>query len=257
MNILCLHGRNQSGKVFETQLAAPIQAMRDEESSVSFDFADGPIWSPETPVDKQATYKFFENSNAAAISKAHEWLGKKLESDGPYDGVIGFSDGATLVSSYLQHRQWYSDEESQPFKFAIFISAGVSLSVLGDLGACAAIRVVQEAELRCRDGLSPLPAHASQKERAMYDSDHCFGLNLNRVPREFKIRIPTVHVWGTKDPCFPAYIHLVGLCDPYIRQVYQHHDAHEVPQKREDTDRLGPLFVWCMRRAVWPGQSQV
>jgi hypothetical protein len=223
---------------------------------VSFDFADAPLQCAVPSSDGPVGYKFFDASSIADISKAHEWLTTKLEADGPYDGVIGFSQGATLVSSYLLYDQWYGCEDDPPFRFAAFISGSISLAVLKVLGTPipkAADRVVEETEARRQGNLGPSPLHVSLARQAMFNSDDCFGLNLNKMPPELKIRIPTVHVWGTKDPSFPTSTHLAGLCDPYIRKIHIHGSGHEVPQGIEDTQALGQLVLWCMQRAIWPG----
>ncbi|KAI1422386.1 serine hydrolase FSH [Xylaria sp. FL1777] len=256
MRILCLHGRDQSGQILQTQLGAVIRVIESTETKVSFDFADAPIHSARSSSDGRAVYRFFDDSTGPEICTAKEWLARKLTVDGPYDGVIGFSQGATLVSSYLLYYQWHGYDDSTPFKFAVFISGGVSLAVLKDLGVpipIAAERVVEEIELRRQADMGPSLPHVSLARQATFNSDDCFGLNLNRVPLELKIRIPTIHVWGLDDPGFPTSIHLVGLCDPYIRKIYTHDGAHEVPQGTEDTQELGQLLLWCMQRAIWPG----
>ncbi|KAI1183872.1 serine hydrolase FSH [Nemania serpens] len=257
MKILCLHGCNQCGQVFQTQLGAATGMIENSETRVSFDFVDTPIQCAELPANERAVRRLFNVMVVANIDKAHEWLATKLEVDGPYDGVIGFSWGATLVSSYLLYHQWYDHEHNPPFRFATFISGSISLAALKDLGVPVprvAERIVEEIELRRQEALGPLPSHASQARQAMFNSDDCFGLNLNKVPLELKIRIPTVHIWGTKDPGFPTSIHLAGLCDPYLRKIYAHGGAHEVPQGKEDTEQLGQLFLWCVQQAAWPGE---
>ncbi|KAI1109818.1 serine hydrolase FSH [Nemania sp. NC0429] len=244
MKILCLHGCAQSGQVFQAQLGAAIGIVESSRTGVSFDFIDTPTQCVEFSINERAIYK------------AHEWLATKLEGDGPYDGVIGFSQGAALISSYLLYHQWYNHEHDPPFRFATFISGSISLAVLKNLGVPvprAAERVVEEMDLRRRENLGPLPSHASLARQAMFNSDDCFGLNLNKVPLELKIRIPTVHIWGTEDPGFPAAIHLAGLCDPYIRKIYAHDGAHKVPQGKEDTEQLSQLVLWYMQQAIWPG----
>ncbi|KAI3318432.1 hypothetical protein HD806DRAFT_512230 [Xylariaceae sp. AK1471] len=260
MKILCLHGPNQSGRMFQLQLEATIKETQSLGTSVSFDFADVPIrCTGQVPSDGRAAYKFFDAAVIAEIYKANEWLTRKLDADGPYDGVIAFSQGATLVSGYLLYHQWYV-LSTLPFRFAIFISGSISLEVLRDLGIPVskdAKRVVEEVELRRQGGLGPMPSHVSLARQAIFNSDDCFGLNLNTVPLELKIRIPTVHVWGRNDPTFPTSIHLAGLCDPYLRKIYPHSDGHEVPQETEDTRQLGQLLLWCMERAIWPGHLQI
>ncbi|KAI0430380.1 serine hydrolase FSH [Xylaria sp. FL1042] len=259
MKILCLHGREQSGKIFQAQLSAVINVVQHAETKVSFEFADAPIQCAKSSLDGQAVYKFFDASIITEICMAHEWLARKLTADGPYDGVIGFSQGATLVSSHLLYRQWYNYDDTTPFKFAIFISGSLSLVVLKDLGVpvpVAAERVVEETELRRQADLGPFSPHVSLARQAIFNSDDCFGLNLNRVPLELKIRIPTIHIWGVDDPGFPTSVHLAGLCDPYIRKIYTHGGAHEIPQETGDIQELGQLFLWCMQRAIWPGHLE-
>ncbi|KAI0478344.1 serine hydrolase FSH [Xylaria cf. heliscus] len=260
MRILCLHGYNQNGQTFRKQLQTAIKMIEDSETDVSFDFADAPKQCAGSLSDGQAMYKFFDVPALAEIGKALEWLQLKLDTDGPYDGVIGFSQGATLVSSYLLYHHCYNDQQSTPFKFATFISGSLSLEVLKNLGVPvpkAAEHIVEETE-RCRqEHLGPPSSHVLQARRAMFDSTDCFGLNWNTIRRELKFRIPTVHVWGADDPGFPTSIHLAGLCDPYLRKVYIHDGAHEVPQQTEENrQQLGQLVLWCMQRATWPGQSQ-
>ncbi|GAP82782.2 putative serine hydrolase [Rosellinia necatrix] len=259
MKILCLHGRNQSARTFREQLDAVIKVIvpsGNPETRVSFDFIDAPIHCAEPTPDGQAAYKFFNTLVISEIHNAHKWLTQKLGTDGPYDGVIGFCEGAALVSSYLLYHQWYRHEQDLPFRFATFISGSISLAVLRDLGVLvpgAAERVVEETELRRQGDLGPLPSHVSLARRAVFNSDDCFGLNLNQVPLELKIKIPTVHVWGANDPSFPTSIHVTGLCDPYIRKIYTHGGGHEVPQGTEATQELGKLVLWCMQQAIWPG----
>jgi pimeloyl-ACP methyl ester carboxylesterase len=209
--------------------------------------------------DGQATIKSSDAAVIAEIHESNEWLARKLDTDGPYDGVIAFSQGATLVSGYLLYQQWYASR-TPPFRFAIFISGRIPLEVLKDLGVPVskdAERVVKEVQLRCQAGLGPLPSHTSLERQAIYNSDDCFGLNLNKVPLELKIRIPTVHVWGRNDAAFPTSIQLASLCDPYLRKIYTHSDGHGVPQEIEDTGQLGQLLSWCMQRAIWPGHLQI
>ncbi|KAI1302525.1 serine hydrolase FSH [Xylaria venustula] len=263
MKILCLHGRDQSGQIFETQLGAIIRVFQSTETKVSFEFVDAPIQCVGPSPNGRPRYKFYDASvldafTTTGICMAHEWLAKKLTADGPYDGVIGFSQGATLISSYLLYHQWYGYDDSTPFNFAIFISGSLPLAVLKDLGVYVptkAERVVEETVVRRQAGQGPLLPHVSLARQAMFNSDDCFGLNLNRIPLELKVRIPTAHIWGVDDPAFPTSIHLAGICDPYIRKIYTHNGAHEVPQATVDAQEVSQLLLWCMQRATWPGQS--
>ncbi|PKX98022.1 putative EF-hand calcium-binding domain protein [Aspergillus novofumigatus IBT 16806] len=50
----------------------------------------------------------------------------------------------------------------------------------------------------------------------------------------FKVGIPTVHVYGSKDPRYAAGVQLSGICEPGKRRVFDHGGGHEIPR----TDRV-------------------
>lgn len=191
-----------------------------------------------------------------------------MEKQGPYDGVITFSQGCALVSSYMLYKQWFDPDLPSPFKFAMFICGGVPITVLKDLGVPVS-KEVEELDERTKMQLMEktkgeitrdrwqVTDYASVVRRAQFDSDDCFGLNLNTIPQELKIRIPTVHVYGCKDPRLPATVQLAGLCDPYIRKVYDHGGGHEIPRTKEVSDSLAELVQWGAEKGAWPGQDSL
>ncbi|KAI1214241.1 serine hydrolase FSH [Annulohypoxylon truncatum] len=265
MKILCLHGDGENENIFKSNLDSLLKRLQHSNTELLFDFANGPLQCPDLLAkDSQSPqpphFKFYDKEEAEDIRKAGEWLATKLDSDGPYDGLIAFSQGVTVVSGFLLYRQWYDPELSPAFKFAIFISGSISLKVLKDIGAPVskeAETAITQAVLQRDQVLGPLSAHVTKARRAVFNSDDCFGLNLNRLPLELKIRIPTVHIWGEKDPLFPSSIHLAGLCDPYIRKIYTHSGGHEIPQEENELMQITPLIEWCIHRGSWPGQTQL
>lgn len=272
MKILCLHGKGTSGKIFQAQTASLRRTLQDldPESDFAFDFVDAPEPSapaPDTPLFYSPPhYAFYEGTEITAIRKAHEWLRQILSARGPYDGVLTFSQGGALVSSYMLYRQWYEPELPAPFKFAVFMCGGVPITALKDLGVPVS-REVEELDAATKRQLLEkttaevtrdrwqLTDYASVVRRAQFNSDDCFGLNLNTIPLELKIRIPTVHVYGRKDPRLPASVQLAGLCDPYIRKVYDHGGGHEIPRHKQVSEDLAQLLLWCGQRGSWPGQE--
>ncbi|KAI0172139.1 hypothetical protein GGR52DRAFT_591861 [Hypoxylon sp. FL1284] len=217
------------------------------DKDLDFDFVDVP------------RHKFYDTGDVKDIRAAHKWLEKKLGDAGPYDGVLAYSQSVALVSSFLLYRQWYEQERPPAFKFAIWLSGGVPLAALRDLGApvpAAALDAVARARAQHEGGLGPWPAHAARARRAVVDSDDCFGLDLNRVPLELKIRIPTLHAWGRADPLLPSAVHLVGLCDSYIKKTLVHRGAREtLPGDPDELEEMAELVGWCVRCASWPGQT--
>ncbi|KAI1871890.1 hypothetical protein JX265_005876 [Neoarthrinium moseri] len=272
MKILCLHGKGTSGRIFKSQTTSLRRKLeeRDPKTTFEFDFVDGPQPSapaPDTPLFYDPPhYAFYEGTEIKAIRAAHEWLSRVVEQRGPYDGALLFSQGCALVSSYMLYQQWYEPDSPPPFKFAMFICGGVPITVLKDLGVPVS-KDVEELDLATKRQLLDkttckitrdrwqLTDYASVVRRAQFDSDDCFGLNLNVIPPELKIRIPTVHVYGRKDPRLPASVQLAGLCDPYIRKVYDQGGGHEIPRSKEVSEELALLMEWCAHRGTWPGQE--
>lgn len=289
MKILCLHGKGTSGRIFKSQIGIsripnrPVSTpflikdtasfrLKLEESNPDFifDFVDGPQPStpaPDTPLFYDPPhYTFYEGTDIKGIREAHDWLKGILQRNGPYDGVLMFSQGCALVVSYMMYQQWFEPEAPPPFKFAMFICGGIPITVLKDLGVSVSKEVEEldrETKRQLREKTTAqvtrdrwqLTDYASMVRRAQFNSDDCFGLNLNKIPLELKIRIPTVHVFGRKDPRLPASIQLAGVCDPYIRKVYDHGGGHEIPRNREVSDELAQLLAWAADRGAWPGQE--
>ncbi|KAI1086944.1 serine hydrolase FSH [Rostrohypoxylon terebratum] len=267
MKVICLHDKGQNQEQFRADIDSLLRRLQKSNKGLLFDFINAPLpdsvllkIDPPTQLVESHHFKFYGKDEAKDIQKACEWLASKLESNGPYDGVIAFSQGAVLVASFLLYRQWYDHELPPAFKFAIFIGGGLSLKVLKDIGVLVskeAETAISQATLQHDQGLGPLPAHMMNARRAVFNSDDCFGLNLNKMPLELKIRIPTVHIWGENDPLFPSSIHLAGLCDPYIRKIYTHSGRREIPQGDDELAEIVPLVEWCMQRGSWPGQTQL
>ncbi|KAI1415546.1 serine hydrolase-domain-containing protein [Hypoxylon sp. FL1857] len=260
MRIICIYRDGRNGETYHSELDILLSKLRSLNTEVSIDFLDGhskclDILIKDAPVQET---QFLGIGEVEKFRKAGKELAMKLDRDGPYDGVLAFSQGAALVSSFLLYRQWYDHELPPPFKFAIFISGSIPLKVLRDLGVPVskeAEHVVAQAGLRRDEALGPLPTHTTKARRAVFNSDDCFGLNLNRIPLELKIRIPTVHVWGENDPVFPTSIQLAGLCDPYIRKIYTHPGGHEMPHEEKEVVEIVLLIEWCIQRGSWPGQT--
>jgi hypothetical protein len=51
-----------------------------------------------------------------------------IEDEGPFDGVIGFSQGASLALSILYHHEINHPNQPPPFRFAVFFCAVLSIS---------------------------------------------------------------------------------------------------------------------------------
>lgn len=114
---LCLHGFRTSGKILEYQTSS----LRYH-TNIHGTFIDGPIEATGEPSDgvemiyPPSEFKYYEWTNAEDSSDI-EKLSKQLENSvaiviaelqkGQYDGLLGFSQGASLVTATLEWLQRY------------------------------------------------------------------------------------------------------------------------------------------------------
>jgi len=260
MRVLCLHGRGSSGKIFKSQTAAFRKKLN---SDFEFEFVNG--FFPSTPAADLTLfypppyYSFWKNNDLESIRASHHWLRAKIQRDGPYDGVLLFSQGCAIIASFLLYCQQTNPLAPPPFKFAMFVCGGLPLDVVEDLG----LDVSQEAheiDIRTKHQLSE-KTHSitstkpgsdrwqSIAETAInpYDimwSPSVFGLDVTQIPPDMVIGIPTVHIFGSKDPRYPASLQLAHFCDPAVRRMYDHGGGHDIPRSKVVSESLAELLTW-------------
>lgn len=110
----------------------------------SFDFIDAPFQCSAAPgiskVYDGPYLAWHSRYDPEHISEIHEYLQSVIQEDGPYDGVIGFSQGAALAASLLLCHEYARDDASPssrqpaPFKVAIFFNSVMLFSPAEDIG---------------------------------------------------------------------------------------------------------------------------
>ncbi|RAL11049.1 uncharacterized protein BO97DRAFT_406551 [Aspergillus homomorphus CBS 101889] len=123
MRFLCLHGAGTSGEIFEIQAGGITYALEKKGHTFKFingrmetegeteikDVFDGPFYS-HYPRDKQP---------GEDLARAIEYVNQIIAREGPFDGVMGFSQGCALASAMIiQHAQ---NHQEPLFKLAVFI----------------------------------------------------------------------------------------------------------------------------------------
>jgi hypothetical protein len=244
-----------------------------------FEFRDGPFSASPAP----ATDIIFESHHLAwwllpttisGIRDAHKALDAYLDEHGPFDILLGFSQGCSLIGSYLLYHAREKPTNTPPrFKAAVFICGGLPLAALEDLGVdvperAKSIDAATGKLLRKRtENLARLAEDPSQvtrgmdnwsevadllhhPERAPEQSD-VFGLDFTAMPEDLRIRIPTVHVLGAKDPRWPAAYQLAQFCDR--KRVYDHGGGHEIPRSSVVSDKIAELVEEVAREMQGEG----
>ncbi|KAH7176782.1 serine hydrolase FSH [Dactylonectria macrodidyma] len=217
MRFLCLHGMGTSAEIFETQTGPLRQALGNLNE---FDFYEGECDVPPAEgiraVFDCEDYKAWYDPSLGADThrKSLELVREIIEEDGPFDACMGFSQGAALLGSLI-----LSHQESHPFspplfRLAVFICGSSALKVSETDGTWSRV--------------SP-----------------------NELERQRKrIKIPTVHIIGSKDAAYQESMNLRDMCEPQNRLQYFHTSGHEVPRNVRITAEMARVVGKGMERAL-------
>ncbi|KGO63926.1 Serine hydrolase FSH [Penicillium italicum] len=282
--ILCLHGHGTSASIFKSQTAAFRSKLG---SDFEFYFVDAPFSSTGAPgihaIYSCPTYTWWRQSTPEDIRAAHCWVTEYARQHGPYDAVCCFSQGCSLASTMALYRSVeqasFPDQEEPPlpFRAAIFICGGVPLPALEDMGLPVSARTHEinqctgamlnstagrlaelAADLKLIkrgvslwDGNAGALVHDPARKPARND---VFGLDFTAFPDSARIGIPTVHVYGSKDPRWPAAIQLAEFCDD--RDEFDHGGGHDIPRSTEVSVKIAEMVRRVVLR-VMPKEDRI
>ncbi|KAG0644949.1 hydrolase, partial [Hyphodiscus hymeniophilus] len=280
MRFLCLHGMGTSGAIFSSQTAAFRSKLNDR---FIFDFVDAPHNSPPAwgveAFFPPPNYTFWQSIDPGDIAEAHQWLREFITRTGEkYDAVLCFSQGCAVIASLILQHNNEHPEQPLPFKGIIFICGGMPLQILDTLGlpvstAARDINIKSGLDLHKKAGAAAseiaemLQATASQRRemRGLWDdtanlvhgegaSDpnqlpevdptNVYGLDFTRIPECLKISIPTVHIYGVKDPRYCSGVQLAHFCTADNRMVYDHRGGHEIPRTTAVSEKIADAVLW-------------
>ncbi|KAI4166337.1 MAG: hypothetical protein LQ342_000227 [Letrouitia transgressa] len=261
-----------SGAIFSAQTSAFRSKISPDKHT--FDFVDAPFDSPPAAgveaFFKPPNYAFWKGVDPAAVRESHKWLSNLPDRQGPYDALIGFSQGCSLISTFILHHNNENPEEPLPFKAAMFICGGVPLAWIADMGlpvppeawainertgkelrekagsAVAEIQAIMEGGLEARRGLWDRTDTLEHDPLAEFPEDrsNVFGLDFEVFPETLRIGIPTVHIYGSKDPRYPASMQLVHFAEEGRRKVYDHGGGHDLPRTTVVSNKVAELVDW-------------
>ena len=130
LKILCVHGYRQSGQVFRQRTGALRKSLK-KYAEFTFVTAPNQIKSQDSQEDEQYGWWF---STEEKSYDAHDYtdscvglegslqiMADSLKNEGPFDGVLAFSQGASLLGIICALKE-KGDERFDNFNFAIFVS---------------------------------------------------------------------------------------------------------------------------------------
>ncbi|KIX09417.1 uncharacterized protein Z518_00497 [Rhinocladiella mackenziei CBS 650.93] len=122
MRVLCLHGMGTNAGIFETQTEI-FRNLLPKHLDFEFFDADHEIEAADGvgdifPGPYTCWYPVPTNTN---VQDAHHFVWDVIEQEGPFDAVMGFSQGAALAASVILTHRIEHPREPAPFKLAVFI----------------------------------------------------------------------------------------------------------------------------------------
>jgi pimeloyl-ACP methyl ester carboxylesterase len=207
------------------------------------------------------------------MAEAMDNLEAAIDELGPFDGVLGFSQGGALTISYMHRQQ--QRQEPIPFKFALIFSSVMPCSA--DAEACRS--VIQRIGARGQDVSQSLEGQSippdergfiellqqtifpARKNRAMlpdFSLDLYANGDLMQSPRimdprliKERIRIPTVHVTGKRDHDFMRKMSEVAhsLCEDKMTKRLEHSGGHHPPLKDAEVKAVIRAMEWAIKQS--------
>ncbi|KAF2839931.1 DUF341 domain protein [Patellaria atrata CBS 101060] len=276
MRLLCLHGVGSSARICESQFRPFLKAV---DPSYEFIFVDGPVLSRRGPgIGPHLEGPFYSHTTGYSpkeMQDAQEHLDATIEELGPFDGVLGFSQGAALTISYIFQRQ--ACGEAIPFDFALFFSSVIPCSA--DAGYCEKMiqrfcslghditeisstgdLMLHENERLFIDLVSRTVVKARKNDALLpeYDMNIYTEGDGSEAPRVMhpqllkeRITMPTVHVTGKRDFDFMRSMSdaAYGLCDIRHTKKLEHSGSHHPPQKTAEVNAVVRAMEWAITQS--------
>lgn len=147
-------------------------------------------------------YAYYAPDDYISFNAAEANLRAYVEIEGPFDGVIAFSQGTSLVSALLLSEE---STVAPPFRCAILICGRLPMTY-----ESSCTRSMGAEEERLKNG------------------------NITNDGKTQRIGIPTVHIRASNDPIDPNHAEALWVqCTPHMRWGCVHELGHEVPGARD------------------------
>ncbi|MCJ1391332.1 hypothetical protein MMC18_004195 [Xylographa bjoerkii] len=259
MKFLCLHGKGTSAEIFEMQTGAVFslhaQFLVAETITEGFrnllpkhfdyDFLEGEKEVPPAPLIAKVFpgpyMSYLTDYSVSSIEEQHEFIMNIVDEEGPFDGVMGFSQGASLAASILIHHQIEKPWLPPPFRVAVFLCATYAHS---------------RNSLDGKDVTDKVPASGLPDRRRSTDSGYSSDDNSARDSiRVFyadstkaRIQIPTAHLYGENDSYLHESLEIVDLCDQRLSLEFKHKGGHEVPMDAVSNKKIRDIIAMTCER---------
>ena len=190
-------------------------------------------------------YCYYELPTPDQVSAAFDLIWDTITEEGPFDGLIGFSQGSALASSFLLS-DVRSKSPQDPFKCAIFFCASMPFDLASrpfTVSSDGASHDAENGKLLINFDVTDCIPEASNSAGFFGTFDET-TLFLHRYTSSYAnreksmITIPTTHIVGTADSYYKQGLALRDLCTPNNREFMEHRLGHDIPKDRNTTTRM-------------------
>jgi hypothetical protein len=214
-------------------------------------------WSLHTTdFAKSKLWGYFNLLDLQDVEDVERQLLQLAIEDGPYDGILGYSQGATLAAqTIIRHNLEHPEAAIQdmPFRFAIFFNGAtpskvfemsetpIPVSVESVANEPEAIHFLSQMKANPLLHTTKLfPAKLPNGRPILTDSKQGM-LKCNAALDGTLIKIPTLHVRCPGDR--EEYGHeLYKLCEPQLAQQYFHDHEHDFPRGYDEMRNIARLI---------------
>ncbi|KAI9642733.1 hypothetical protein NHQ30_008464 [Ciborinia camelliae] len=282
MKILCLHGWGTSGSILQQQ-SAVLRRFCDE--TYEFIFLDGEVHCQAAKGLDSADGPFlcyYNSFTPSEIAKACLMIDGVIEDRGPFDAILGFSQGGSLALTYLLRHTIETPDIAPPFRFAILCSTVVGFApwtwfgqeILHDLHdddfetletfpVCDFAKLDGKKRIMC-ESLSRVFEIARKGGFIEIDTPGgSFPKNSTHehLPRVMhpqllseaeKVQIPTIHVTGAKDDRGMVELSnlMMGCCNLSEVQKLVHPGGHDLPKDVKNARLLARAIESANERSL-------
>ncbi|CAI7576758.1 unnamed protein product [Penicillium pancosmium] len=122
MRILCLHGTGNNSEIMKRKMS---QVLQYSDLRWELYYMQGNEECPLAPGSSKYPGPYFcysRDFKASSMRLAHDLVHKAFTEQGPFDGVLGFSQGPSVLLAYLLERIAEYPNQPLPIQFAVFCS---------------------------------------------------------------------------------------------------------------------------------------
>ncbi|KAI9154918.1 Hydrolase FUB4 [Paramyrothecium foliicola] len=152
-------------------------------------------------------YSYYDLNSQESFVEAMDSLEAYIEAEGPFDGVMAYSQGAGLVTMLLVRRYYLRPEKPSLFRCAILFSP------------------VQVYDFH---------SYMQTGELKLLDGDE---------PRDAALSIPVVVVYGEADDRKAECRGVQTICDPKLMSIFVHKGGHEIPGAKDKNELLDAVMM--------------